>query len=433
MKRFIPVAVLTLCLSCVAWAASPASTVAPTFSKDVAAIFYKNCVDCHRPGEAAPMSLLNYKDARPWIKSIREKVTEHVMPPWQADPHFGKFSNDRRLQQKDIDTIVAWIDAGAKEGDAKYLPKQPEYPDGWSIGKPDAIFSMPEEFNVPAEGVVEYQHWVVPSNFTEDKWVTAAEIKMGNRAVIHHAIVFIYDPKTGPSLPDGLRQNLGKLPQMPRDPSRARVQQKLGSLLIGSGPGDQAMYMKPGHGMLIKAGMEFIFQIHYTPNGHATTDRTRVGFKFATEPPKFEDRNVGVLNGRFVIPAYEANYMVESSATFTEDALITSLFPHMHVRGKSFEFRLVTPDGQSQILLEVPKYDFNWQAGYNLATPLLAPKGSRIECTAYFDNSKGNKFNPDPSKEVTWGDQTWEEMMIGFTTIALPNKRVATSVEGGSR
>ncbi len=432
MKRLILTASLLLTFASVAFAASPTSTT-PTFSKDIAPIFYKNCVDCHRPGEAAPMSLLDYKSARPWIKSIREKVSERVMPPWQADPHVGKFSNDRRLQQKDIDTIVAWIDAGAKEGDAKDLPKQPDYPDGWSIGKPDAVFSMPETFNVPAEGVVEYQHWTVPSNFTEDKWVTAAEIKMGNRAVIHHAIVFIYDPKTGPSLPDGLRTNLGRLPQAPRDPSRARVQQKLGSLLIGSGPGDQAMFMKPGHGMLIKAGMEFIFQLHYTPNGHATTDRTRVGFRFATEPPKFEDRNVGVLNGRFTIPANEANYMVESSATFTEDATVMSLFPHMHVRGKSFEFRLVTPDGRSQILLEVPKYDFNWQAGYNLAEPLLVPKGSRIECTAYFDNSKGNKFNPDPSKDVTWGDQTWEEMMIGFTTFALPNRHLAATMEGGNR
>jgi hypothetical protein len=429
MRRLIPVAAV-LCISCCAWAASPGT---PTFSKDIAPIFYKNCVDCHRPGEAAPMSLLDYKDARPWVKSIREKVSARIMPPWQADPHVGKFSNDRHLQQKDIDAIVAWIDSGAKEGDAKDLPRKPEYPDGWSIGKPDAIFSMPEEFHVPAEGVVEYQYWVVPSNFTEDRWVTAAEIKMGDRAVIHHAIVFIYDPKAGPALPKGLRQNLGSLPQMPRDPSRARVQQKLGSLLIGSGPGDQAMFMKPGHGMLVKAGMEFIFQIHYTPNGHATTDRTRVGFRFATGTPEFEDRNVGVLNGRFVIPANEANYMVESSATFTEDATIMSLFPHMHVRGKSFEFRLVTPDGQSQVLLEVPKYDFNWQAGYNLATPLLAPKGSRIECTAYFDNSKGNKFNPDPSKDVTWGDQTWEEMMIGFTTIGIPNQRVAAVAESGSR
>src|SRR5258708_4961265 len=183
---------------CVAQAAFAAT---PTFTKDIAPLFFKNCVECHRDGEVAPMSLLTYKDARPWTKSIRDKINARTMPPWLADPHFGKFANDRRLSDADIATITAWIDSGAKEGNPKDLPKAPEFPDGWSIGKPDQIFSMPVEYDVPAEGVVEYQHFTVPTNFTEDKWVTAAEIKASNRAVVHHVIVFLYDPKTGPGMP----------------------------------------------------------------------------------------------------------------------------------------------------------------------------------------------------------------------------------------
>ncbi len=418
MKRLLSLVILV-----------PAAFAAtPTFSKDVAPIFYKNCTECHRPGEVAPVSLLTYKDARPWTKSIRDKVTSHAMPPWLADPNIGKFANDRRLAQKDIDTIVAWIDAGAKEGNAKDLPKMPEYPEGWTIGKPDQIFDMGVDYDVPATGVVEYQHFIVPTKFTEDKWVTAAEIKAGNRAVVHHIIVFLYDPKIGPSLPLGLRGDLSKLPQFPRDPAQASIRQKLGTLLMGSAPGEQALVSPAGHAIRVKAGTEFIFQVHYTPNGTASKDRTRIGLKYASAPPPFEDRIVGVMNGRFTIPAEDANYKVESIGTFTEDAEITSLFPHMHLRGKSFEYKLVKPDGTSQVLLSVPKYDFNWQSGYLLDKPVKAPKGSRLECTAYFDNSKGNKFNPDSTKPVTWGDQTWEEMMIGWTTYALPNK---PAVSGG--
>jgi len=425
LKHFLT----ALLLVCVAQAAFAA---APTFTKDVAPIFYKNCAECHRPGEVAPMSLLTYKDARPWTKSIREKINARTMPPWLADSHYGKFSNDRRLSDSDISTITAWIDGGAKEGNIKDLPKAPEFPDGWSIGKPDQIFSMPVEYDVPADGVVEYQHFVVPTNFTEDKWVTAAEIKASNRAVVHHVIVFLYDPKTGPGMPSGLRGDLGKLPPFPRDPKEAGVRQKLGSLLMGSAPGEQAMILPAGHARLVKAGMELIFQVHYTPNGKASKDRTRIGLKYTTTPPQFEDRVVGLMNGRFTIPPNDDNYKVESVGTFTEDATITSLFPHMHLRGKSFEYRLVTPDGKSQTLLAVPKYDFSWQSGYQFATPVAAPKGSKMECVAYFDNSKGNKFNPDPSKEVKWGDQTWEEMMIGWTTYAVPNTKTAP-VNAGTR
>ena len=202
---------------------------------------------------------------------------------------------------------------------------------------------------------------------------------------------------------------------------------KLGTLLMGSAPGEQAMIEPAGHARLIKAGTELIFQVHYTPNGTAAKDRTRIALKYTSTPPQYEDRTVGLINGRFVIPAETDNYRVDSNGTFTEDAVIVNLFPHMHLRGKSFEYRLVTPDGKSQTLLSVPNYDFNWQTGYMFDQPVVAPKGSRIECTAYFDNSKGNKFNPDPSKEVKWGDQTWEEMMIGWTTFSVPHTPKAST------
>ncbi|MBI3882509.1 MAG: cytochrome c, partial [Verrucomicrobia bacterium] len=386
---------------------------------DVAPVFYKNCVTCHRPGEVAPFSLLSYKEARPWVKSIREKVSQRVMPPWHADAHYGPFRNDRRLSDKDIATILAWVDGGAKEGDPKDLPPVPEVAEGWHIGKPDAVYSIPVEYEVPASGVVEYQYFTVPTNFKEDKWLQSAEIHFGDRSVVHHAIVFVHDPKKGPSFPAGLRGRMDLMPPAPKNPETARIQTKLGTLLHGSAPGEQSVEYAPGHARLIPAGAELIFQLHYTPNGKASKDRTSVGIKFASEAPEWEERTVGVMNGKFAIPAGEANYRVESSATFTEDAEITALFPHMHLRGKSFEYRAVYPDGRSQILLEIPQYDFNWQSGYMFATPVKIPKGTRLECTAYFDNSTGNKWNPDATKPIYWGDQTWEEMMIGWTTYSV--------------
>jgi len=364
-----------------------------TFSKDIAPIFYKNCVQCHRAGEIAPMSLMTYKEARPWARSIREKVLTREMPPWHADPQHGEFANDRRLSQQEIDTIAAWVDQGAKEGDPKSLPPAPEFVDGWNIGKPDVVFHLPQEYPVPASGVVEYKYFTVPTNFTEDKWIQAAEIRPGNRAVVHHIIVFVRS---------------GNEPQ---------------KLLVGYAPGEQPAIYSKGVGRKIPAGSSLVFQVHYTPNGTATTDRSYVGLVFARETPKQELLTRPVLNMRFVIPPGDPNYRVESSYTFTEDAHIYSLMPHMHLRGKSFEFRLIYPDGTSKTILSVPNYSFAWQSYYVLKQPVAAPKGTRIHCIAHFDNSDKNKYNPDPTKEVRWGDQTWEEMMIGWTSYTLDKER----------
>jgi len=368
----------------VATASGPAGAKKVTFTKDVAPIFFNNCVQCHRPGEIAPMSLLSYKDARPWARSIKEKVTIGVMPPWHADPHIGEFANDRRLSQQQIETISTWVDQGAPEGNPKDLPPAPKFLDGWNIGKPDAVFYLPQEYPVPAGGVVEYKYFKVATGFTEDKWIQAAEIRPGVRGVVHHIIVFA---------------------QKANEPQR---------LIVGYAPGEQPAVIAKGLARKIPAGSDLIFQVHYTPNGTEAKDKSYVGFVFAKQTTANEIVTRPVMNARFVIPPGDPNYKVESSYTFTQDAHIQSLMPHMHLRGKDFMFKAAFPDGTSQVILSVPKYDFAWQTYYVLKEPLAAPKGTRLDCLAHFDNSEKNKFNPDPKKEVRWGDQTWEEMMIGW-------------------
>ena len=415
-------------------AGKPAPATTLTFNKDVAPIFYDRCVNCHREGNVAPMSLLTYKDTRPWVKSIREKVAAKTMPPWTADPHFGKFLNDRQLTAQQIDTIVKWVDSGAKEGTEK-LPPAPKLVQGWNLGQPDQVFEMAETYTVPTEGTVEYQHFLVPTNFTEDRWIRGAEIHNVDASVVHHVIVFIQPP------PKFRGQGMGIKPGPGWNPSKRDVDAEingnkinrgnLGYFLTATGPGERGTLFADGTGMRIPAGSNLIFQIHYTPKGKPVTDRAKVGLFYLQNPPENEIRTIGVQNGQFTIPAGEANHRVESSVTFTEDAHITGLIPHMHLRGKSFEYRLITPDGKTQTILSVPKYDFNWQMVYTLAEPLSVPKGSRLECTAYFDNSTGNRYNPDATKDVRWGDQTWEEMMIGFMTYSVDSQRPKPVTGGG--
>jgi mono/diheme cytochrome c family protein len=364
---------------------APAKDV--TFNKDIAPIFFKSCAECHRAGEVAPFSVMSFKDVRPWAKSIREKIISKEMPPWHADPAHGEWINDRRLSQAEIDKITAWIDGGTKEGNAKDLPPAPKFEDGWAIGKPDETFSIPEQ-NVAATGVVAYQYFKVPTNFKEDRWISAAEIRSTGRAAIHHVIVFIQDPK-----------------------NQSRTD---GNLLAGFAPGEQPTRFRPGFAKKVPAGATLYFQMHYTPNGTALKDVTTIGLKYAKEEPKHQVLTRPVLNTGFKIPAGAANHEVKSTYTFSEDTHITSFMPHMHLRGKDFVFKAIFPDGTSKILLNVPKYDFSWQTYYVPKEPVAVPKGTRIECTAHFDNSTANKYNPDPTKDVKWGDQTWEEMMIGW-------------------
>ncbi|MEW6209328.1 MAG: cytochrome c [Acidobacteriota bacterium] len=365
-----------------------------TFAKDVAPILFNNCASCHRPGEIGPMSLLSYKETRPWARSIKEKVLSRQMPPWHADPNHGEFANDRRLAQKDIDTIVAWVDQGAKEGDPRDLPPTPQFLDGWAIGKPDVVFHLPKETAVPAEGVVEYLYFNVPTGFTEDKWIQAAEIRPDKRDVVHHIIVFVQPP-----------------------PNRGQQ-----SLLVGYAPGEQPAVMSRGVAKKIPAGSNLIFQVHYTPTGTEKRDRSYVGLVFAKGPVQNELQTRPIMNMRFAIPPGDPNYEVTSSFTFPEDGEIHSLMPHMHLRGKDFLYKVTFPDGTSKVILSVPRYDFAWQTYYTLKQPIRAPKGTRVDCLAHFDNSTRNKYNPDPTKEVRWGDQTWEEMMIGWMSYTFDSK-----------
>ena len=390
-------------------AASKPNRSSATFTRDIAPILFQRCVECHRPGEIAPMSLMTYQEVRPWAKAIRERVVERSMPPWFADPHYGKFANDPSLSQNEIDTVVAWVNAGSPKGDDKDLPPAPRFTAGWTIGQPDVVLEMQEEYSIPAEGTIPYLYFTIPTNFTEDKWIQAMEIRPGNRTVVHHVIAFT--------------QDAGARATGEGEANRGRGQ------LGGITPNKTGVVFSPGTARLIKKGSNIVFQMHYTTNGQATKDRTKIGLVFAREPARKILVTGNALNSRFVIPPGESNYEVKASTTFNEDSLLSSFMPHMHYRGKDFTYTAVYPDGRSEILLSVPKYDFNWQLTYVLKEPLPMPKGTRLECVAHFDNSARNKFNPDPTRAVRWGDQTWEEMMIGWfsSTRTVDGKPVNTA------
>ena len=385
-----------------------------TFNKDVAPILQKNCQGCHRPGEVAPMSFLTYKDVRPWAKSIREVTMRRQMPPWFADPKHGDFSNNASLPQEDIDTLAAWAESGAREGDAKDLPPNPKFIDGWNIGQPDLVLTMAEEFNVPAEGVIPYKYFSVQTNFSEDRYVQFAEIRPGDRRHVHHVIIGVRFPGQAPQ---GQR---GEGPRPSDEDSDGR--------LVGWAPGEAPLMLRPGQAKLVKKGSVLSFQVHYTTNGETGKDKTGVGLIFSKVPVEKRVITAGAIARNLVIPAGEPNYESTGTFTFKEDSHIDSLHPHMHFRGKDFQYRLVYPDGTSKILLEVPHYNFAWQLTYFLRGPVAAPKGSRLEALAHHDNSANNKFNPDPTKEVHWGEQTWDEMMIGYLDYTIDKQNLAKPV-----
>lgn len=398
------------------WQGTATTAAVVTFNKDVAPIMQKNCQTCHRPGEVAPMSFLTYKEVRPWAKSIREAVTSREMPPWFADPKHGEFSNDCRLSQQEIETISAWVEGGAKEGDPKDLPPNPKFPEGWQIGKPDVVLPMTVDFNIPATGTIPYKYFAVPTNFTEDKYVQFAEIRQGDRTHVHHVIVSVRYPEHG-NLPEPGEINTATLGSIRRN-SADRPADSDGRL-VGWAPGEAPLELRAGQAKLVKKGSVLVFQVHYTTNGEPGKDRSSVGLIFSKAPVEKRVITAGASQASFVIPAGAPNHEVTSEFTFKEDSHIDSLHPHMHMRGKDFKYTLVYPDGKSKVLLSVPRWDFGWQLTYVLKEELFAPKGSKLVCVAHYDNSINNKFNPDPSKDVRWGDQTWEEMMIGYVDFTL--------------
>ncbi len=407
----------------------PALAASLTYTKDVAPIIQKNCVVCHRPGEVAPMSFLNYKEVRPWARSIREKVVTGVMPPWFADPKHGEFSNDCRLSQKEIETISAWVADGAKEGDPKDMPPNPTYVEGWQIGKPDSVLTMTTEFSIPTDGVIPYKYFAVPTNFTEDKYVQLAEIRSGDRSHVHHVIISVRYPGSGPLPAAGeitpeFRRPTGATSGASGSAAPARSLEDSDGRLVGWAPGEAPLILRPGQAKLIKAGSVLTFQVHYTTNGLAGKDRTAVGLIFSKTPVEKRVITAGASSRNLVIPPGDPNYESTGTFTFKEDSHIDSLHPHMHVRGKDFLYTLVYPDGTSKVLLSVPRYDFAWQLTYFLKEPVAAPKGSRLDVVAHHDNSVKNKFNPDPTATVRWGDQTWDEMMIGYFDYTLDKQNL---------
>jgi hypothetical protein len=419
-----PLAIVAAILSLGAYSLS--QNPAPTFSKDVAPILQQHCQTCHRPGEAAPFPLLTYQQARPWVGSMRLMVKQKQMPPWFADPAFGHFSNDRSLTPQEISTIVAWANAGAPEGNPADLPPAQTFTEGWGISKPDVVFQLPHPFPVPAAGMVEYQYVIIPTGFTKDTWVQAAEARPTERAVVHHIIAFVREP--GSNYFKGQKPGEFFEAPPPKQDEKNDTSALPSDFLVGYAPGQPAEILQPGQGKLIKAGSDIVLEVHYTPNGTATTDQTRVGIVLAKEPPKERVLTLSAVNGTFKIPPGDPNYRVDASFDVPREVKLISLHPHMHTRGKDFEYRIVFPNGDVQTPLKVPAYNWHWQLWYNLAQPIVLPKGTKIECTAHFDNSPDNPENPDPTKTVIWGQQNSDEMMVGFFNLVFDAKLPASDL-----
>jgi mono/diheme cytochrome c family protein len=387
-------------------ALAQSAAASPTFSKDVAPILYQHCASCHRAGEIAPMPLLTYEQVRPWAASIREQVASGTMPPWHSDAPRGKFSNDRRLNESEREIIRSWTALGAPKGDSADLPPLPKFSDNWQIGTPDAVITMPKPYIVKATGELEYQNFTVPTNFIEDKWVQAIEVRPGARSVVHHILVFV----SGKRAEEAYSQVVPLRPRRSQSATSEHRSKMSDTLLATTAPGTNAMVFELGTALLVPAGSSLRFQVHYTTAGKEVSDQSSVGMIFAKQPPSKEMHTSAFYNPTLVLPAGSADTAVPSAIVFDQDVHLTALFPHTHLRGKSWEYKLVYPDGRSETVLGVPRYDFNWQTYYVFASPLAVPKGARLEAVAHYDNSVNNKSNPDPAKEVHWGEQTWDEM-----------------------
>jgi peroxiredoxin len=372
-----------------------------TYSRHIARIFQNRCVECHRAGEIAPFSLTSYDEALGWGETIREVVNQGRMPPWFADPAVGHFLNDARLSDEEKRQIDQWVAAGCPEGDPADLPEPRKFVGGWNIPQPDLVLKMRDKpFQVPAEGVVDYKHFEVDPGFTEDKWMVACEARPGNRSVVHHILVFLRTPG-------------------------GEIELLRGSLLAAYAPGSPPRMTEPGMAKRIPAGSKIIFQLHYTPNGKPQEDISTLGLKFCDADEVEQEVESGfAINFAFAIPPGTKDYKVTSKHVFDQDRLLLGLTPHMHMRGKSFRYEAIYPDGTREELLNVPRWDFNWQIDYLLSKPKLMPAGTTLFCEAHYDNSAESPTNPDPTKWVKFGEQTWDEMMIGwFTTATLPGQK----------
>ena len=376
--------------------AAPLAAQEVTFYRDVLPILQNRCQECHRKGQMAPMAFTTYQETRPWAKAIREAVLTRKMPPWFADPCCGKFANDRSLTLSERETLAKWADSGAQEGRAAEAPPRKVWTEGWNIAQPDTVVEMPRAFHVPARGSVEYQYFIVPTGFKEDRWVQAVEVRPSERPVVHHAVVYIREPGD----------------TWTRGPTKADI-------LAVYAPGSAPEVYPAGMAKLVKAGSDLVFEIHYTPSGKAADDRIKVGMVFARERPAKRVLTLQMDHEKFRIPAGERDFRVSVWGTLPNDALLLGFFPHMHLRGTAFEYTRIRENGLPETLLRVKPYDFYWQLYYRLAEPIALKKDTRLNWIATYDNSAANPRNPDPSAEVRYGFQSWEEMMVGFFDVAV--------------
>jgi peroxiredoxin len=454
----------------------PKKDASVTYSKQISRLLNERCVVCHRPGEIGPFAMTKYDEVAGWGEMIAEVVRDQRMPPWHANPAYGKFANENVLPEKDKELIYSWVEAGCPEGNRAELPPRPKFTAGWLLERaPDKVVYMNDKpVDIKAEGVDPYRYYIVDPGFKQDTWVRSAQCLPSNPAVVHHIIVFVAPPEAADRIVEAQKRGLeelaksknsgedSRLVRARRQAERLRAEAeknrqkakqtasksakgKAGTaqnadrgagdtanmdLLCGFAPGTRPFLAPPGMAKLVPAGWKFIFQMHYTPNGSPQKDRSAIGLLFE-DPSKVTHRLVTAssANAEFEIPAYADDYKVESRKKFVRDTLFIGMYPHMHMRGKAFRYELNSPNGKKEILLDVPRYDFNWQNWFKLATPVVIPAGSEMVCTALYDNSEANLCNPDPSKPVRWGDQTWEEMMIGWYDAAFPKAEATKLIQ----
>jgi len=397
-------------------AAAPQSI--PTFYKDILPILQRHCQNCHRPGEIGPMPLMTYEQTRRWSRAIEQAVASKKMPPWFADPQYGRFANDPSLSAREVETFARWAEANVPEGNAGDAPRPRVWTKGWNIPPPDAIVRMPKPVPLPARGDVEYTYEIVPTNFIEDKWVQMSEVRPLRRENVHHAVVYVRPPGSQwlRHAPVGVPFTASTLAD---EQDRRDAEFTTSDVLLVYAPGSSPDQWPEGMAKFIPRGSDLVFQMHYVTRGQAAGDQISIGLVFAKKQPQRRVLTLQLTNSRFVIPPGVDNYRVEVHGTLPNDAVLLSFFPHMHLRGKRFEYNIVHPDGRSEPLLRV-NYDFYWQLSYRLDAPRSLQAGTTLQAVAWYDNSRKNSHNPDPDAAVRWGDQTYDEMMVGFFDLAVP-------------
>jgi hypothetical protein len=390
----------------------------PTFYKDVLPILQQRCQACHRTGEIAPMPLVTYDEVRPYAEKIKQKTSAREMPPWFADPCCGHFADDPSLTPGQIVTLAAWADAGSPAGNPHDAPPPRRWAKGWIIPKPDDVVTMPKPVEIPAHGDVEYTYEIVPTGFKQNKWVQMSEIRPSSRANIHHAVVYVRPPNSKwlRHAPIGVPFTASSLTDAQ---DRRDAQWTTAEILLVYAPGSSPDEWPDGMAKFIPAGSDLVFQMHYITKGKAVEDQSSIGIVFAKQPPKKRVLTLQLTNSWFVIPPEDPDYRAEVHGTIPNDCLLLSFFPHMHLRGKKFEYNIIHSDGRIETLLRV-HYNFYWQLSYRLAKPLFLKAGTMLQAVGWFDNSSNNPHNPDPTVAVRWGDQTYDEMLVGFFDVAVP-------------